>query len=92
MEYPYTCPKYQGRRTQELSQIMSVILGRVLLRVIAGSQHSHFVPVDGVVVEKVSCLLVDLARTVLIAPQVQQLLVHGPRAQFGDLSQVLNVG
>lgn len=56
---------------------------------VAGRQNSHLVPVDRVVIEEVPCLFVNLARTVFVAPEMQQLLVHGPRAQFGDLSQVL---
>lgn len=68
---------------------MSVILRRVLLRVIARCQDSHLVPVDSVVIEEVPCLLIDLTRAVLVAPQVKQLLVHGPRAQFGHFSEVL---
>ena len=51
-------------------------------------QDSHLVPIDSVVVEKATGLFVDFARTVLSAPQVKQLFVHGPRAHLANLSQV----
>ena len=51
-------------------------------------QHSHLMPVNSIVIEEMSSLLVDLPRAVLIAPQVQQLLVHRIRSQFRDLAEV----
>jgi len=64
-----------------------VILGRILLRVVTWRQDGHLVPVDRVVVEEVARLLVDLPRAVLVAPEVEQSLVHGPRSQLRDLPQ-----
>ena len=44
--------------------------------------------VDRVVVEEMASLLVNLARTVLVTPQVEKLLVHRVRAELGDFPQV----
>lgn len=95
--------------TEKLSQIVPVIVGRVLFRVITGRNHGHLVAVKGavvvisisilsflsdattdnsLVVEKVTRLLVDLARAVVVAPNVQQSLVHRPRSELGDLAEV----
>lgn len=74
--------------TQKLAQIMPIILRRVLLRMVARRQDSHLVTIDSVVIEEMARLLVDLARTVLLTPQMQQLLIHGPRAKFGYLAQI----
>lgn len=68
------------KHTKELPQIMTVILGGVLLSMVARRENSHLMSVDGVVVEEMAGLLVDLARAVLVAPHVEQLLVHRVRA------------
>lgn len=49
-------------------------------------------PINRVIVEEMPCLLINLPRTVLVAPEVQQLLVHRPGSQFGDLAQVSEGG
>lgn len=59
---------------------MTIILGGVLLSVVARRENSHLMSVDGVVVEEVAGLLVDLARAVLVAPHAKQLFVHRVRA------------
>lgn len=41
------------------------------------------------VIEEVPCLLVDVTRAVLIAPDMQKLLIHAPRTELGDLAHVL---
>ena len=51
-------------------------------------EHSHLVPINSVIIEEVSRFLIDLARTILVPPDVQQFLVHRVRAQFGNLAQV----
>lgn len=68
------------KHTKELPQIMTIVFGGVLLSMVARRKNSHLMSVDGVVVEEMARLLVDLARAVLVAPQVQQLLVHRVRA------------
>lgn len=67
---------------------MPVILRRVLLSMVTWRQNSHLMPVDSIVVEEVTCLLVDFPRTELITPQMQQLLVHRPWAELADLAEV----
>lgn len=52
------------------------------------SEHSHLVSVNAVVVEEMSRLLVDLSRTILITPEVEETLVHRPRTKARHLSQV----
>ena len=74
--------------TKELPQIMTIILGGILLCMVTRRKNSHLMSVDGVVVEEMAGLLVDLARAVLIAPHVEQPLVHRVRAKLGDLPQV----
>lgn len=73
--------------TEELPKIVTVVVRRVLLRVVAGSNDGLLVSVDRVVVEEVARLLVDLARTVVVAPEVKETFVHRPRAQLLDLAQ-----
>lgn len=55
---------------------------------VARRKNSHLMSVDGVIVEEMASLLVNLARTVLVTPQVKQLLVHRVRAELGNFSQV----
>lgn len=74
--------------TQKLTKVMPIILGRVLFSMITRRQDSHLVPVNGVVMEEMASLLVYLPRTVLVAPKVKQFLVHWPRTQFGDFSEI----
>ena len=49
-------------------------------------ENGHLVPIDRVVMEEAARLLVDLSGTILVAPDVEQFLVHGPRSQFGDFA------
>lgn len=67
---------------------MTIIFRRVLLSMVARRKNSHLMSVDGVIVEEMASLLVNLARTVLVTPQVKQLLVHRVRAELGNFSQV----
>jgi hypothetical protein len=66
---------------------MPIILRRVLFRMVTRSQNRHLVPVGRVIVKEVARLPVDLARAELVAPQMQQLLVHRPRAHLADFAQ-----
>lgn len=59
---------------------MTIVIRGVLLSVIARRNNSHLMSVNGVVVEEMAGLLVDLARAVFVTPQVEQLLVHRVRA------------
>jgi hypothetical protein len=43
------------------------------------------------VVEEVPCLLVDFTGAVLIAPEVQELFIHTPRTELGNLAHILKV-
>lgn len=67
---------------------MTIIFRRVLLSMVARRKNSHLMSVDRVVVEEMASLLVNLARTVLVTPQVEKLLVHRVRAELGDFPQV----
>ena len=50
---------------------MSIILRRVLLSMITRRQNRHLMPINRIVPEKVSRLLVNLPRTILITPDMQ---------------------
>lgn len=52
------------------------------------SENSHLVSVDAVIVEEMSSLFVDLSRTILITPEMEETFVHRPRAKARHLSQV----
>ena len=73
--------------TEELPEIVSIVVRRVLFRVVTRRDHGLLVSIDRIVVEEVARLLVDLPRTVLVAPEVEEPFVHRPRAQFLDLAQ-----
>lgn len=44
-------------------------------------------PINSIVIEEMPSLLINLPGTVLVAPQMQQLLVHRPGPSFRDLAQ-----
>lgn len=67
---------------------MPIILRRILLGVITWSQNRHLMSVDSIVIKEMSSLLINFSGTVLVAPEMQQFLVHRPGSRLCDLAQV----
>ena len=67
---------------------MPIILGRILFRVITRRQNRHLMPVNGIVIEEMPSLLINLPGAVLVTPEMQQLLVHRPGSRLCDFAQV----
>lgn len=72
---------------EEGSQIITIVIGRILLGVIAWREHRLLVPVDAVIVEESPCLLIDLSGREAVSPEIAKLLEHAPDAQLLDFTQ-----
>lgn len=60
----------ENELTKELAKVMTIIIRRVLLSMIAWSQDSHLMSINRVVIEKMASLFVDLPWAVFIAPKM----------------------
>lgn len=67
---------------------MPIVIRAILLSMITWRDNSHLMTVNRIIIEEVSCFLIDLSGRILITPHVQQALVHAPRAQLGHFAQV----
>lgn len=67
--------------------ISSMIVWRVLLRMIRRRHNRHLVSVDVKIVVEPPNLLIDFKRCAAVPPRMHEVRVHGPWTEFIDFAK-----